>query len=285
MIFIHHAPNGMRRTADLQNIFWGQTAMLVGGSPSLKEQPIELLEQRGVITMAMNNAARHFKPTLWVSGDNPECYEPQVLLDPNLMKFGSLPHCNVKVCGKKYSEMPNQYFYMPEAGVPWDEYLAPRAGVPWYHNTLFVGINILFMLGIRRIILAGSDFGFSAEGDMYAHGTNQLGDFEKKWNLDLYNSLVRELRMLRPIFERAGLTIMDCSKRSRIAQAYEHITLERAVELCLSNFPTEMKDSSELPHCSKFAPTPIQKRIAQWPGHQVVGGFRPPEDTEMKAIL
>ena len=272
MILVHFEANGMKHLTDVQNMYRGQTAMLVGGAPSLCEQPIELLEQRGVITMAMNNAALHFRPTMWVSGDRPECYDPLILMDPTILKFAPASHAKVRISDLKcrYMDIPNALFYMQQDRIPWDEYLALRNTIPWYHNTLFVGIHVLYQLGIRRIILGGSDFGFGSNGQMYAHDT-KLGSMEQKWNLDLYNSLVRELRMLKPVFEKAGLTLMDSSKNSRVAQTYEHITLERAVELCLEKLPKQRKDPKELPHCSKFAPESIQQRIAKWPGHQVVG--------------
>ena len=279
MILVHFSKEGTKRVVDLHDTFQGQTVILVGGSPSLREQPIELLTERGVLTMAMNNAATTIKPTLWVSSDNPNCYEPQILHDPSIMKFGSIAQASAKVNGTYYAHMPNMYFFIPEADIPWDEFVGGlRPSVPWYHNTLFVAIHILYQLGIRRIILAGSDFGFAApseskydlvNGDMYAHKTS-LGDLQRKWNLDLYNSQAKELRLLKPIFEDAGLTLMDSSKNSRLAQTYEHVSLEKAVELCKERFPKEMLDPSSLPHCSKFAPKSIQKRIANWPGHRVV---------------
>jgi hypothetical protein len=246
--------------------------MLVGGAPSLREQPIELLSQRGVITMAMNNAAVHFRPTMWVSGDRPQCYDPQIIMDPTILKFAPAAQAKVDIeeIKRKYYNMPNILFYMQQDNVTWDEYLAQRNTVPWYNNTLFVGIHILYQLGVRRIILAGSDFGFGDTGRMYAHDT-ELGSMEQKWNLDLYNSQVRELRLLKPVFERAGLTLMDSSKNSRVSQVYDQISLEQAVELCLEKFPPKPKDPKELPHCSKFAPESIQDRIAKWPGHQVIG--------------
>ena len=282
MILIHFAPSGARRATDLQDIYAGQTSILCGGSPSLKEQPIHLFSERGVLSMAINNAAIHFKPTMWVSGDNPHCYEPQILLDASIMKFAPLAHSQVDVLGRKYCQMPNIYFYIQEPNITWEEYLSPRQTVPWYNNTLFVGINILYNLGIRRIILAGSEFGFSPTGDMYAH-TTKLADLEKKWNLDLYNSLVRELRMLKPVFDSAHLEFMDCSKNSRISQVYRHITVEEAVDLCRKHMPGKMADPGTLPHCSKFAPESIQKRIAEWPGHQVVGEIR--RDSAAKSII
>lgn len=279
MIFIHYSKSGARRTTDLQDAYAGRTALLVGGAPSLKEQPIELLEQRGVLTMAMNNAAMHFRPTLWVSSDPPECYDPQILLDPTIIKFANITHAERKRDGIRYRDMPGVYFYIPERDIPWEEFFGQRAGVPWYHNTLFVGLYILHELGVRKIILAGSEFGFSEEGSMYAHRTDKLGTFEQKWNLDLYNSLVKELRRMKPVFDAAGVTLMDSSKTSRISQVYEHISLKRALELCLEEFPASPVDSSELPHCSKFAPKNIQERIAKWPGHQRVGHMPASKDT------
>jgi hypothetical protein len=73
------------------------------------------------------------------------------------------------------------------------------------------------------------------------------------------------------VFERAGLELLDCSKNSRLKQTYPHITLERAVALCKEGFPEKPLPSTELPHCSKFAPTSIQERIARWPGYHVIG--------------
>ena len=281
MLLIHYTDKGAKRIVDLQDTYPARTAMLVGGAPSLKEQSVHLLSQRGVLTMAMNNAGLHFRPMLWASGDHPECYEPRLLLDPTIQKFAPISYAETEVLGRRYRQMPNIYFYIPEANVPWDEYLSARRGVPWYNNTLFVSIHVLYMLGVRRIILAGSDFGFSKSGDMYAHGT-QLGDVARKWNLDLYNSLVRELRMLKPMFDRAGLELMDSSKNSRISQTYKHITLEEAVGYCLEGFPETNKDPKDLPHCMKFAPRSIQDSIANWPGYRMVGND---DNTELTPVL
>ena len=286
MILIHYNITGFKRVADLSDIFKGQVAILMGGAPTIKQQPLELLSKRGVLTMAMNNAAVHFQPTLWVSGDNPECYEPQLLYDPRIMKFAPAAFAEMRVSSKKYYEMPNIFFYIQEDNIPWDRYFENNANVPWYNNTLFVGIHILYQLGVRTIILGGSDFGFP-ENKVYAHDT-QLGTLEQKWNMDLYNGLVKELRLLKPIFEMAGLTLMDCSKNSRISQVYNHITMNEAVDLCLHDFPKTMVDPATLPHCSKFAPESIKERIAKWPGHNGLwaGNFySEDEEAEMQPLI
>lgn len=270
MILLRPVQKGQNRLADLTGLFAGQTALLVGGAPSLKEQPLELLEQRGVLTMAMNNAAIHFQPDMWISSDRPECYEPRILLDPKIMKFAPIGHADTQLgpeyMGMRYAAMPNMFFYVQEMHVPWEEYLETRKGIPWYNNTLMSAIHLLYQLGIRTIILGGSDFGFSPKGDMYAHSTN-LGDLQRKWNIDLYNSIVEELRILKAYFEARGLTFMDCSKNSRLVHTYRHLTMEEAVAICLKRFPSEMLDPALLPHCSKFTGMDIKKAIAGWPGH------------------
>lgn len=274
MILVHHTSTGERRAVDLQDLFHGQTCILVGGSPSLLTQNLRLLESRGVLTMAINNAARHFQPTLWISGDPPRCYEPQILLDPRITKFAPLHTAEMPVNNRPYWNNPNLFFYTAESNVPREEYLKNRASVPWYSNTLMAGIYVLYRLGVRRIVLAGSDFGAGQptatepDGSMYAHATS-LSEFERKWNMDVYNELVKDIRTLKPYFEANGLTLMDASVNSRLTSVYPHITLEEAVGLCRESFPREMVDPGSLPHCSKFAPQAMQEKIAAWRGQVV----------------
>jgi hypothetical protein len=273
MIFLHYTAGGLKRTADLSEIFANQSCMLVGGAPTLHTQPLELLANRGVLACAMNNSALHFQPTLWCSVDRPECFEPQILLDPRIMKFGNIAHAEIKLDGKyngkRFYEFPNTFFYLLKDDVPWSEYLAPRREIPWYSNTLFTSIYLLYYLGIRRIVLAGSDFG-TANGHMYAH-TTKLTDLQTKWNTDLYDSQVHELRRMKPVFEQARLEFYDCSVNSRLKGVYEHISFEKAVELCTQGFPQQPLPPASLPHCSVYATQSIQERIAKWPGYRVVG--------------
>ena len=271
MTLIHYTPGGERRVTDMTDAYQGQTAILAGAAPSIKTQNLEALSRRGVLVMAMNNAALHFRAGLWCGVDDPSCFDPQILLDPNTLKFGNMAHAEAPpVFGNlKFRECPNTYFFIPEADVPWDEYLGPRRCVPWYNSTLFTAIHILYQLGVRRIILAGSDFAPARDGTMYAHASG-LDPLQTKWNTDLYNSQVYDLRRLKPVFDNAGLELLDCSVNSRISQVYKHITMDEAVGLCLERFPEKPMAAGQLPHCSALATPTIQERVAKWPGYTLV---------------
>lgn len=277
MIVVHYTPAGGKVITDLSNVFYGQTAMLVGGAPTLLQQPLDMLARRGVLTMGMNNAALHFQPMLWCGVDRPDCFDPQILADPRIMKFGNLAHAEVELDDRyqrnRYRQFPNMYFLTLEDNVPWDEFLAPRRGIPWYNNTLFTSICVLYQLGVKRIILAGSDFAVGAQGTMYAHPT-ELTPLEVKWNIDLYTSLVYELRRMRALFERAGLEFYDCSVNSKLEPPYKKITMEQAVSMCLERFPAAPLPAGTLPHCSKFATESIRERIARWPGYTLATDIR-----------
>lgn len=252
MILIRFNRDGSKRLSDLTNLFEGRTVLLIGGSPSIKEQQIERIEQRGILSAAINNAAKHVKTTLWFSGDNPKCYEPQIIFDPTIIKFAPVSNHSIKIDTTPYFHLSNLYFYMPLDDVPWNEFFAPRKEVPWFKNTLFVAINILYNLGIRRIILCGSDFAFSKDGKVYAHDT-PLNEKEKSWNTAIYNYQVQELRALRPMFEKYKLELLDASKYSRLSSVYKHIDLDTAIDLCLKDFPKQPKKDSDLLHCSRFS--------------------------------
>ena len=262
MILVHFTPTGGKRVADLQGIFQDATALLVGGAPSLKDQCINRLTERGVLTMAMNNAALHFRPNLWVSGDNPNCYDPQILKDPGIMKFAPMAQADVEIFDAPYYRLPNLFFYLQEPNTPWEDYLAPGPAVPWYGNTLFSAIYALYTFGIRRIILAGSDFGFGADS-AYAHDAN-LSEDERTWNMYLYDHQVEQLRLLQPLFDNCGLTLMDCSKHSRLKGCYPHVSMDEAIELCQEDLPAP-QNPAELPHCSVYASRSIEQYLQDWP--------------------
>ena len=81
-MFFRYYRDGRRKAVDLDDLYQDQSLFILGGSPTLEEENLELLRQRGILTLGINNvAAKTFKPTFWVGGDRPECYAKNILLD------------------------------------------------------------------------------------------------------------------------------------------------------------------------------------------------------------
>lgn len=259
MIFINHDSDNAQRPVILKDFYKGVTAILMGGAPTIKTQPLHLLEQRGLLVAAMNNTAKHFRPTLWFSSDHPESFEPRILKDPGIMKFAPLGFAAAPVFGKAYSQVPNTFFYLQEKEVPIGTLLHWHQSTPWHGNTLLVAIAVLYDLGCRRIILGGSDFEFSG-GNVYAHATD-LSKRERELNVMLYSTQVLELKRLKPAFVEAGLTLLDCSVKSKLADTYDVLSMEDAVALCLKDFPAADIDSNLLPHGTRFADPAMKKKL------------------------
>ena len=227
-------------------------AVLAGGAPSLAQEKLELLSQRGLVTAAMNNAAKHFRPQYWFGGDNPACYEPRILMDPGIVKFSPKGHARTtdERTGKRYFQYPNTWFYAYNDRSDLGRLLQDSGDLPWFSNTLYAAIHILYRMGIRDIYLVGSDFTTAA--GMYPHKTS-LGDKETDWNRRLYESQVRDLRMLKPKFDEAGLRLWDCSEARRLTPVFGGLGFDDAIARCLRGFPESDADPETLPHCSKVA--------------------------------
>ena len=259
MILINGAGRTLEKLVHLDNVFDGGTVILMGGAPTIKEQPLHLLEQRGVVTAAVNNAGVHFRPTLWFIGDNPAGFEPQLLLDPVVMKF--IPHCFAgnTVKGRALHEVPNTHFYVQTKDAELGELFSTPREVPWFFNTLFASLHILYRLGFKRIILGGSDFE-PGPTQMYAHDT-KLSDEERDMNIRLYQRLVGELIASKGAFEQAGVQLFDCSVKSKLKGVYPTLTMEEAVDMCLEGFPHEMVDTTTLRHGTRFASADWRKKM------------------------
>jgi hypothetical protein len=246
-------PGGTQIT--LRDRFAGaRGAFLVGGAPSLRDQPLELLRAPGVLCMAMNNAALHVRPSLWVGCDPPACFDTSILLDPGILKFCPRRYADMPAAGGRYGQLPNAvWFEMAKDDRPVHRYFDHEDAVPWNRNTMTGAIFLLYHLGIRKIVLLGSDFGAG-----YAHPT-ALSRLERRWNAGVYNALVADLLVKRAYFEARGLELVDASVHSRLASRFRTMTLEQA--LAWLDLPLARQDSRTLPHCSKFANADLKRRI------------------------
>jgi hypothetical protein len=262
MMFIRYDHTQTQQFVNMRNIFQGRTVILMGCAPSMANQPLHLLEQRGVLTAALNNAAIHFRPTLWFSADNPQSFEPQIIHDPTIMKFSATGYNAVEIADKPYHELPNLYFYFQDEKIETGEMFADNVATPWYKNTMFVALSVLVHMGVKRIILGGSDLGFT--GEVYAHKT-ELSDEERRVNSSMYSSLVFDLHKIRDLLQQAGVEFMDCSANSKMGEHYPVISMEEAVALALEDFPKQMVPTRLLQHGTNFTGRKIKDKYKSIP--------------------
>lgn len=266
MIFRTFDTGGNAHVMDPKGLFRNvPAAFLVGGAPSLREQDYRLLEQRGVVTFAMNNVGSLFRPTCMVASDEPACFDRRLLLDPTIVKFmwGAYADKEVAGTGRRFSELPNVWLYDAVVRRRDSSLLSDTNYLDWKRNTFFLGISVMYHLGIRRIVLAGSDFGSDDRGRDYSAGASLSSD-EREWNNILYRYEIADMIRLKPVFDAYGLSVYDTSLHSKIrspAGPYGWIPLEKGVEMCLEGFPAE--HDTDLPHVSRLHDRSLMDRVLE----------------------
>lgn len=96
-------PPPMLFTRDGHNVFLGDmyrghSAFLICGGPSLTSHDLSLLNSRGILTMAVNNAATVVRPNLWCSVDDPGNFSDAIWYDAGITKFVPLCHMEKTFC-------------------------------------------------------------------------------------------------------------------------------------------------------------------------------------------
>lgn len=270
IFFCNGTENGFRQ-ADLQGLYDGLSAWLVGGAPSLLKQNYRLLEQRGILRFGMNNVPALLPCQYMVCSDDPRCFDRRLLLDPTICKLMNIGYAQKRVRDGEsllLRDCPNVLFF--ETDIPHDDsrLFLPTRKVNWKRNSLFLSISLMAYLGIRRIYLAGSDFGPADRGNpddpngQYSVGASLASD-EREWNNLLYKYEIQDLIKLRPVFAEAGLEIVDTSASSKVSTAWRTMSIDKAVEECLraNRFPEAHDDPKTLPHVSRLFPASLKEQV------------------------
>jgi glycosyltransferase involved in cell wall biosynthesis len=233
---------GAGQKVALRDLYAGQSAFLICGGPSLSSMDLSPLRAPGMLTMGVNNSAKVFRPNLWISVDEPDRFLRSIFFDPTVMKFVRANHRGHEIfdsdawawTGKLAKGCPNVHFY------PNNDYFDPRLflnqpTVNWGNSkdrdsgrsVMLAAIRILYELGIRNIYLVGADFRMSAD---YAYAFDQArAQGAVNNNNNLYRTLNMRFTLLRPIFEKAGLHVINCTPESGLT-AFDHLPLAEAVE-------------------------------------------------------
>lgn len=247
--------------ADLAGLWAPRPAFLVCGGPSLATLPLETLRDRGVASLAINNAGAYAPARAHVFGDPQIKFHSAMFLDPGVLSFvpfGKLRYAiqikhggefwptNIKPCDcpsvvgfsrdGKYD--PATFLTTPYASWGHDMADALEKDAKRCLCTVLLGIRILHYLGCPRIYLLGVDHDIPPKHSGrpgYAWGDAASSNNRRWLKVDVY------FDEIRPVCEASGMTIFNCNPAS-LCESFEYVPFETALLDCRGPVEVEPLD-------------------------------------------
>lgn len=234
----------------------GAPVFLVCGGPSLNETDLGLLNQRGVIVAAVNQAAAtHVRPQISITVDPPRKFHSAIWKDPAVLKLTRRVQSRDRITepagsgwtttGPKVRDLPNVWFYEHSYGFTPDDFLTrPRiawgadfktgGGVRSTRNVMIAAMRLLYWLGARTVFLVGADFqmqagrsyAFDDPKDARAAGTNN----------NSFGILNRWFHALGPHFEKHDFRVVNVTPGSHL-DAFDRMDYTTAVAAVAAGVP------------------------------------------------
>lgn len=236
---------------DLGGAYCDETLFIIGGHPSINDQPLELLNLPGVMTMALNNVPYTFRrPTFWLTADKPNCYGGHFYHRADMIKLArsdtmlDVPNN----ADRQLRSFPNTLFYelKPDKYEP-ENFFSEGNDFVWWKSVFPLALQMAWRLGFRRIYLVGCAF-WSTVIKPYAWGT-QLSMSNHRYTQTTYDEDITKLRKLSPYFDAAALEVISCTPGSRANEVLRYTPLADAVAQVLKGMP-EPTPLEELKHSS-----------------------------------
>ncbi|MCI0534287.1 MAG: hypothetical protein L0Z50_03560 [Verrucomicrobiales bacterium] len=249
----------------LGDMFRGGTAFLVCGGPSLRSHDLTKLQQRGIVTCAVNNAAAVVRPNLWVSVDDPGNFCDAIWRDPAIWKFVPLCHMEKNFTVRNEAgelvpsqesvgDMPLVFGYRRNEAFVAEQWLyedtfnwgnhsegVDAYGIKGSRSVMLVALRMLFYLGIRRLFLIGCDFRMAYEAQNYAFDQSRSRS-SVNGNKSSYAALNVRLAQLKSHFDRENFAVYNCTPNSGL-QVFPSRSYDEAIEEALGAFPRTMNTS------------------------------------------
>jgi len=236
-----------------ENHYKGSKVFLVCGGPSLNDIDLSLLDNRGVISMAINNSWLKVNPDFWLGFDVPGRFHYDRWMDPSVMKI--VPwHNRDKFLFKRVGEdivkseetpkdAPNCWFlsntatfnadtWFTERHANWGgavEGLEPEGG---FRVTMFGALRTLYYLGFQEVYMIGCDWEMSNSEDKEAYAWEEdRAKVVRERNNNMYNWIEQVFKKLQPGFDKANFQVYNCNKNSKLS-LFPFVTYEEAIERC-----------------------------------------------------
>jgi hypothetical protein len=251
----------------LRDLWRPAAAFLVGGGPSLNRLPYELLAERGIVSLGINNVCGKVPVRAFVCSDPPEKFHHGIFFDPAMLKFVPQPKLRKRVRAKlpdgsfcwttfRVGDCPNVWGFSRRAEfdpaqflttqyATWgnDDEAVAKNGRPKILFTFFLALRLLHYLGVRRIYLLGVDFTMhDGPGGGYAFEQSRWAS-SVGGNQSIYRVAAAMCAELRPVFDRSGLEVYNCNQESGLA-VWPYVPFTEALEDCRGMTPREPYDLS-----------------------------------------
>ena len=243
----------------LGDIYRGRPAFLICGGPSLTSHDLTRLNQRGIVTCAVNNAATVVRPHLWVSVDDPGNFCDVIWRNPAIWKFVPLCHMEkhltvrdqrgeLRPSPEVVGEMPAVFGYRRDEAFVAEQWLyedtfnwgnhskrTDAYGNIGSRSVMYIALRLLFYLGVRQLYLLGCDFRMELRQPNYAFPQDRTAA-SVAGNNATYRVLNTRLTHLLPYFEREGFRVFNCTPNSGL-QVFPYVPFEEAVGAATTALP------------------------------------------------
>ncbi len=249
-------------TEALRSSLVGATGFLLGGGPSVNDLDLSLMAQRGIWTMAINNAGAHprIRPHAFVCSDPPRKFHHSIWLDPGIMKWipspkfhggrnrnqlrRKMPDGSFEIMDRNTRTAPNVWGFERRSWMVPDDTFFTEHSAAWGNQdigmrlygerktacTMLIGIRLMYYLGIRRIFLLGCDFRMRSDyGYSFGQGRTQGAINSNNEHFEIANDWFCRLTS-GGVFNQFGLELYNCYEYSGI-RAFPYVPYKQAVEI------------------------------------------------------
>jgi hypothetical protein len=256
--------NNKMVSVPLKDDYYDQACFFIGSGPSAGDMDLGLLDKAGFLTMGINNSSSIYRPNMHVSVDSAARFLESVWRDPKIMKFSGIGKPNHKIWNHdewfkngcpmtndfysktKVRDCPNIVYFTRNNKFDPEKFLTERV-INWGNHknqgggrsVMIAAIKILYMLGIRRVYLLGTDF--TMEGKKPYGFNEQRTSGAVRNNNDGYHKMMSYFTQLGPHFKNAGYEIYQCTPKTALT-LFPYISLEDAVAKETSRLPDPSKE-------------------------------------------
>lgn len=210
---------------DKLNLNYTGTVIFICNGSSVKDLDIDKIKSYGLPIFGVNEGASIIKPTFATLQDSPDKFSDSIWLDCNITKFTDINNSEKKIKnGLIVKNCPAVIYHRRSTDLTDISRWFSKEHISWgdtkEHRSSFLAmIHIAYCLGFSRILLLGADFKMDKETPYFYEW--HKGDGHASHNNQLYRYMNATLQKAKPMFDIAGLEIINCTKNSGLT-AFEY---------------------------------------------------------------